>query len=61
MKASADFTTGSIPRKFILFMLPVLAAQILQTLYGAVDLLVVGHFGTTAGVSASPPAQASWT
>ena len=51
MKASADFTSGSIPKKFILFMLPVLAAQILQTLYGAVDLLVVGHFGTTAGVS----------
>ncbi len=33
-------------------MLPVLAALILQAAYGAVDLLVVGHFGSTAGLSA---------
>ncbi len=33
-------------------MLPVLAALILQATYGAVDLLVVGHFGSTAGLSA---------
>ncbi|MCI5753789.1 MAG: MATE family efflux transporter [Clostridiales bacterium] len=52
MENLSDFTQGSIPRKLIRFMLPILAAQILQTLYGAVDLLVVGHFGSTAGVSA---------
>jgi putative MATE family efflux protein len=34
------------------FMLPVLFAMFLQAMYGAVDLLVVGRFGTTADVSA---------
>ena len=33
-------------------MLPVLGALILQAAYGAVDLLVVGQFGSTAGLSA---------
>lgn len=32
-------------------MLPVLGALILQAAYGAVDLLVVGRFGSTAGLS----------
>ena len=47
-----DFTQGSILKKLSLFMLPVLGALILQAAYGAVDLLVVGQFGSTAGVSA---------
>jgi putative MATE family efflux protein len=33
-------------------MIPILGALILQALYGAVDLLVVGRFGTTSGLSA---------
>ena len=33
-------------------MLPVLGALVLQAAYGAVDLLVVGRFGSTAGLSA---------
>lgn len=33
-------------------MLPVLGALILQATYGAVDLLVVGRFGSTSGLSA---------
>ena len=47
-----DFTQGSILKKLSLFMLPVLGALILQASYGAVDLLVVGQFGSTAGLSA---------
>lgn len=47
-----NFTEGSILRKLSLFMLPVLGALILQAAYGAVDLLVVGRFGSTAGLSA---------
>lgn len=47
-----DFTQGSILKKLPLFMLPVLGALILQAAYGAVDLLVVGQFGSTAGLSA---------
>lgn len=47
-----DFTQGSILKKLSLFMLPVLGALLLQAAYGAVDLLVVGQFGSTAGLSA---------
>ena len=47
-----DFTQGSILKKLSLFMLPVLGALVLQAAYGAVDLLVVGQFGSTAGLSA---------
>ena len=50
--ARNDFTQGSIPKKLILFMIPVLGALILQAAYGAVDLLVVGRFGSTSGLSA---------
>ena len=32
-------------------MVPVLGALVLQAMYGAVDLLVVGKFGTDAGIS----------
>lgn len=47
-----DFTNGAILPKLLKFMLPVLFAIFLQAMYGAVDLLVVGWFGTTADVSA---------
>ena len=47
-----DFTQGSILKKLFWFMLPILGALILQAAYGAVDLLVVGKFGSTAGLSA---------
>ena len=36
----------------ILFALPVLLALFLQAMYGAVDLLVIGKFATSADVSA---------
>ena len=47
-----DFTQGSILKKLVAFMMPVLGALILQAAYGAVDLLVVGRFGSTSGLSA---------
>ena len=49
---NADFTQGSILKKLIAFMIPILGALILQAAYGAVDVLVVGRFGTTSGLSA---------
>ena len=49
---NSDFTQGSILKKLSLFMLPMLGALVLQAAYGAVDLLVVGRFGSTAGLSA---------
>ena len=33
-------------------MFPILGALILQAMYGAVDILIVGWFGTTSGISA---------
>ncbi len=51
-KEKTDFTQGSILKKLIPFMMPVLGALVLQAAYGAVDLLVVGRFGTTEGLSA---------
>ena len=50
-KANQDFTNGSIPVKMVRFMLPILGALVLQAMYSAVDLMIVGHFGTTAGIS----------
>lgn len=51
-KDSMDFTTGSIFKKLLGFMLPILGALVLQTMYGAVDILVVGWFGTQESISA---------
>ncbi len=34
------------------FMLPILGALILQAMYGAADLMIVGKYGTIAGISA---------
>ena len=48
----ADFTQGNILKKMVAFMMPILGALILQAAYGAVDLLVVGRFGSTSGLSA---------
>lgn len=47
-----DFTQGRILPKLAFFMLPILGALVLQAAYGAVDLLVVGRFGSTSGLSA---------
>ena len=52
MKQTQNFTEGKIFAPLVRFALPVLLALFLQTMYGAVDLLVVGQFGTSADVSA---------
>ena len=52
MENKNSFTHGGILAPLIRFTFPVLFALILQSMYGAVDLLVVGQFGTAADVSA---------
>lgn len=52
MKETHNFTEGKIFSPLIRFALPVLFALFLQTMYGAVDLLVVGQFADSADVSA---------
>ena len=50
MKATAiDFTKGHLLKKFIIFVLPLIATGVLQALFNAADLIVVGQFaGETA-------------
>ena len=52
MENKNSFIHGSILAPLIKFTFPVLFALILQSMYGAVDLLVVGNYGTAADVSA---------
>ena len=52
MENDNTFTQGKILKPLILFALPVLLALFLQAMYGAVDLLIVGKFASSADVSA---------
>ena len=47
-----NLTQGSVFRKLCAFTLPFIGANLLQTLYGMVDLYIVGRFAATADVSA---------
>ena len=49
---NADFTRGKIVLPLVRFVFPILFAMLIQSLYGAADLLVVGRFSDAAGVSA---------
>lgn len=51
-KLSKNFTTGSIPKQLFWFMLPFMASNALQVLYSTVDMIIVGHYVGTAGISA---------
>lgn len=52
MERTTTFTEGKILKPLILFAMPVLFALFLQAMYGAVDLLIVGKFASSADVSA---------
>ncbi len=52
MEERNDFTEGKILSPLLGFAMPVLLAMLLQAMYGAVDLLIVGQFGSAADVSA---------
>ena len=51
MDNTKNLTSGGVLSSLIKFAIPVFAAMFLQSLYGAVDLLVVGQFAETADVS----------
>ena len=55
----ANFTEGKIASPLLKFTVPILLAILLQALYGAVDLLVVGQFGSGAAGGISATAQVS--
>ena len=47
-----EITDGKIARPLISFTIPIIMAMCLQSLYGAVDLLIAGQFAESADVSA---------
>ncbi len=47
-----DMTQGSILRQLVPFAIPMILANLLQTLYNTVDMVVVGHFVGAHGLSA---------
>lgn len=47
-----DLTVGSVPKKLIRFAVPLLGANILQSLYSMVDMLVVGRVVGKTGLAA---------
>lgn len=47
-----DFTTGSIPKKMLLFSVPFMVSNLMQVLYSLVDMVVVGQFVGSFGLSA---------
>lgn len=49
---SKDFTSGSITRQMFFFMLPFMLSNAMQVLYSTIDMIIVGHFVGTAGISA---------
>lgn len=49
---SKDFTTGNIPRQLIWFTLPFMASNALQVLYSTIDMIIVGKYVGTPGLSA---------
>ncbi|MBQ6369488.1 MAG: MATE family efflux transporter [Parasporobacterium sp.] len=51
IKKEIDFTNGPVLGPLVKFMGPVLAALMIQSLYSAVDLMIVGQFGTAINVS----------
>lgn len=47
-----DFTTGSVPRQLLRFAAPLFLSNLLQVVYNMVDMVVVGQFVGSAGLSA---------
>lgn len=47
-----NFTKGSVWKSLLLFAIPIFGANVLQAMYGTVDLLVVGMFSDASAVSA---------
>ena len=49
---SKDFTSGNIASQLLWFTLPFMASNALQVLYSTIDMIIVGKYVGTAGLSA---------
>ena len=52
VKLKKNFTEGNIATQLLLFALPFMASNALQVLYSTVDMIIVGKFVGTPGLSA---------
>ena len=52
MRKEQDLTTGNVSKKLIKFAVPLLLANLLQSFYSIVDMLVVGRFVGETGLAA---------
>jgi putative MATE family efflux protein len=48
----SDFTNGSVIKQLLIFSWPLMLANLLQTVYNMVDMVVVGRFVSSAGLTA---------
>ena len=51
-RLSKDFTKGNVPKQLLWFALPFMASNALQVLYSTIDMIIVGKYVGTAGLSA---------
>lgn len=51
-KVATNFTDGSILNQLIAFSIPFMAANLLQALYNIIDMIIVGQFVGSVGLSA---------
>lgn len=51
-RLSRNFTEGNIPKQLFYFMLPFMLSNALQVLYSTIDMIIVGNYVGTAGLSA---------
>lgn len=51
-KLTKNFTSGSIPKQLFALMIPFMFSNALQVLYSTIDMIVVGKYVGTAGLSA---------
>ena len=56
-----DFTDGNIPKKMLLFAVPFMVSNLMQVLYSLVDMIVVGQFVGSYGLSAVSVASQIFT
>ena len=51
-KLTKDFTQGNIAKQLLLFTLPFMASNAMQVLYSTIDMVIVGEYVGTPGLSA---------
>ena len=61
-KYEIDMCTGSLPQKILLFSLPLMATGMLQLLFNAADIIVVGRYVGSHALAAAlfPMISVAW-